>query len=220
MAEVGRLLLDTHIWLWWLLGDPGLADAPCRGVVEEAEKLHRLGLSAISLWECLLLHEAGRIDLVMEPVDVAALARNIIESVQAAANAKEIALHLAVPEEPLHLVSDARKIRQILINLVGNAVKFTDDGDVTLSVHRPAEAMIAFSVIDTGPGVPEECQESIFGEFVQAAAIPDPEREGTGLGLAISRGLAAALGGMVTLESSPGEGSTFTLLLPESPVDV
>jgi PIN domain nuclease of toxin-antitoxin system len=67
MAEVGRLLLDTHIWLWWLLGDSRLANAPCRGVVEEAEKLHRLGLSAISLWECLLLHGAGRIDLGTDP---------------------------------------------------------------------------------------------------------------------------------------------------------
>ncbi len=164
--------------------------------------------------------EAGKLEIVMEPIDVPTLTRDVVASVSAAAEAKDIELILEIAEEPIPLVSDARKIRQVLINLLGNALKFTDDGRVTLSVHRPAGAMVGFSVHDTGPGIAEEDQELIFGEFIQGVRVPDPELEGTGLGLAISRGLAAALGGMITVESVPGDGATFTLLLPESPVDV
>ena len=164
--------------------------------------------------------EAGRIDIVMDSIDVAELAREIVGSVSAAAEAKAVELRLDVTDESIALVSDARKIRQILINLLGNALKFTDEGHVTLTIHRPTEAMVGFSVRDTGPGIAEEDQERIFGEFVQGTRVPDPELGGTGLGLAISRGLAAALGGMITVESIPGDGATFTLLLPESSVDV
>jgi len=164
--------------------------------------------------------EAGKVEVVLEPVDVASLAHAVVDSVNAAAEAKGLRLELSVPDEPVALVSDERKIRQILINLLGNALKFTDEGSVALSVNASAAHTVAFSVIDTGPGVAPEDQQRIFGEFVQAFDREDRVREGTGLGLAISQSLATALGGSISVASDGRSGSTFTLFLPSKPSEV
>jgi signal transduction histidine kinase len=117
-------------------------------------------------------------------------------------------------------VSDRTKVRQILLNLVGNAVKYTDSGSISLRSACAAGDLVTFSVADTGPGIRPEEQERIFGEFTQTLARPGERVEGTGLGLAISQALAASLGGMIELTSAVGEGSTFTLVLPASPKEV
>ncbi len=155
--------------------------------------------------------EAGRIDVQKQPVDVVALLEDLLLSVQppAAATNTTVALDCATaPAAPL--VTDPRRVRQILLNLVGNAIKFGAGQTVTLRCASTAEDVV-FSVVDEGPGIPEREQHRIFEEFVQLA--PDVH-QGTGLGLSISRRLAELLGGTLTVASAPGGGSTFTLALP------
>ena len=111
------------------------------------------------------------------------------------------------------MVTDRDKLKQILLNLVSNAVKYTDEG--TIAVRAEAvDGGLRVGVSDTGVGIPVEELGKIFDEFHRAEGARSPSRPGTGLGLTISRRLARALGGDVTVESSPGVGSTFTLDLP------
>ena len=121
------------------------------------------------------------------------------------------------PGVPERAIGDQRRIRQILINLLGNAVKFTSRGSVILRVSSASDAgrpALDFSVEDTGPGIPPETVGLLFKPFTQADSTLAREFEGTGLGLAISQRLAEAMGGSITVSSTPGEGSTFTFHLP------
>lgn len=117
------------------------------------------------------------------------------------------------PGLPAGLLSDERRLRQILNNLLGNAIKFTARGSVRLRI-APHGGMIAFSVADTGIGIPKEKQRLVFEPFEQADRSMQRRYGGAGLGLSISRDLAELLGGRLSLESAPGRGSVFTLLLP------
>ncbi len=123
---------------------------------------------------------------------------------------------------PARIVTDGKRVGQILRNIIGNAFKFTPEGAVTLRIWKPAAddaahggAAIAFSVIDTGIGIPPDKHDLIFRAFQQADGTTTRQYGGTGLGLSISREFAIRLGGDIALESQPGEGSTFTLYLPE-----
>ena len=109
--------------------------------------------------------------------------------------------------------TDPDKVRQILVNLAGNGVKFTDQGGVHLSLTRQNGAL-HFAVRDTGTGIPEEDQARLFQPFTQLDGGLTRRHGGTGLGLYISHRLAALLGGRIEVESVPGNGSTFTLVLP------
>lgn len=157
--------------------------------------------------------EAGKLEVNLEDIDAAEIVREIADSGTPEAEEKGLILRAEVPDGPVLLHSDPLRIRQILINLLGNAIKFTQTGTVTLRLTRSAPGLVEFSVIDTGPGVPGDLRDDVFVEFVQGAAGDSP-RVGVGLGLAISRGLAHLLGGMLILESTDDRGSTFTLRLP------
>jgi signal transduction histidine kinase len=111
------------------------------------------------------------------------------------------------------MVSDRQKIKQILINLLSNALKFTPDGSVTVRATARSGGRVAIAVADTGVGISAEHQKTIFEAFGQSGGSYT-RRQGTGLGLSICRRLAAILGGDIELESRPGAGSTFTLVLP------
>jgi len=154
--------------------------------------------------------EAGAVQVSREEFDVGTMARDIAGTLLPEAEAKSIALLVELPDGEVSMYSDQQKVGQILLNLVANAVKFTERGSVTVRVRRPSDGMIAIDVADTGPGVADELRDRIFTEFVQE----DERVEGTGLGLAISRGLAELLGGTITLDTAVGTGSTFSLLLP------
>lgn len=117
------------------------------------------------------------------------------------------------PELPAGILSDERRLRQILNNLLGNAVKFTERGSVRLRVYPRGES-VAFEVSDTGIGIPKEKQRLVFEPFEQAGPETHRRYGGAGLGLSISRDLAELLGGRLTVESEPGRGSVFTLLVP------
>lgn len=155
--------------------------------------------------------EAHQVRLEVEEFDGNLLAADVLESMTAQASEKGLSLGLKLGVSPVVIRSDPRKVRQILLNLLSNAVKFTSEGSVELLVSGPDRGAVSFAVRDTGRGVPEELRERVFSEYIQAEG---PHEEGTGLGLAISRSLAGILGGMLTLESVLGEGSTFTLSLP------
>ncbi len=146
-----------------------------------------------------------------ETIDVAALVEEISELLAPRAQAKGLDFAALVAEDaPGEIVGDAGRIRQVLLNLAGNAIKFTEAGGVGLRVER-AEAGLALRVVDTGPGFDPRQSESLFRDFERA---PDAQAEGAGLGLAISRRIASAMGGTLTAASEPGAGATFTLTLP------
>lgn len=158
--------------------------------------------------------EAGRLELVEEPFDIVQLVETVSELMAPRAQAKgiELAAYIA-PELPAQLVGDRDRLRQILLNLVGNAVKFTDAGGVGLSVRRVG-SMVEILVSDTGPGIPADRLEIIFGEFEQLESGPGIRHAGTGLGLAIVRRLVGLMGGEVRAESRIGEGASFRVTLP------
>lgn len=159
--------------------------------------------------------EAGAIAISCEEFDACEIAQQVADTVSPLAAEKGLYCRTELPDGPRVIRSDPGKVRQMLLNLLGNAVKFTEEGGVLLKVSVSKTGDAEFTVIDTGPGIHAEDRGRIFEPFVQ---VRDPEsaREpvGTGLGLAISREHAQALGGGLTLESEPGEGCTFVLRLP------
>jgi PAS domain S-box-containing protein len=160
--------------------------------------------------------EAGKIDLEHRPFALSALIEDITELLAPRAQAKKIEIAAYVDERlPLEVVGDAARLRQVLLNLAGNAIKFTATGGVALIVEPgiwPNE--IAFLVRDTGIGIAPEAQERIFREFEQADDGIARSYGGTGLGLSISERIVRRMGGRITLESKPGAGSTFEVSLP------
>ncbi len=165
--------------------------------------------------------EAGRMGIESRPFDLGTIATNVIDLLkpQAAEKGIELALRWS-PLNPRVLVGDEGRLRQVLLNLAGNAVKFTSQGKVTLAVHCPesgaGKARIRFEVEDTGIGISEEVQQQLFQKFTQADASITRRFGGTGLGLAISKELVTLMGGDLGVKSIPGQGSTFSfeLLLP------
>jgi signal transduction histidine kinase len=152
-------------------------------------------------------------ELNIEPVDACTLGRQSAALLEEAAAAKGLSFDLSVPGEPHLIETDATKVRQILINLLANAIKFTDRGAVALTM-RPGTSHVAFEVRDTGIGIAPEHLERVFEPFWQVDQSTTRRAGGTGLGLGVTRGLARQLGGDVTLASEPGRGSTFCVILP------
>jgi PAS domain S-box-containing protein len=157
--------------------------------------------------------EAGKEETVMEAVDLRDLADDAQSLIGSLASQKGLRLSTVLPAEPVHTSTDPGKVKQILLNLLGNAVKFTEHGEVELTLERE-DGIACFRVRDTGPGIPEEHLARVFEPFVQVDFSSTRQHGGTGLGLAVSRELARLLGGEVSVSSRPGEGSTFSLELP------
>jgi PAS domain S-box-containing protein len=159
--------------------------------------------------------EAGQVEIRPRPASVRALARETIDLLMVQAAEKRIDLRLEIADETPELVLvDPERIRQVLLNLVGNAVKFTDEGEVCLSI-KPGTGVdrLEFSVSDTGPGVPTERLARLFQRFSQVDGGHSTSQPGTGLGLAICKGLVEAMGGEIGVESQLGQGSRFWFVL-------
>ena len=126
---------------------------------------------------------------------------------------KELKLVADVDDAPIETMTDPQRVRQILLNLLANAIKFTDRGEIVLRVHATANE-VHLSVKDTGIGIPAHAMKELFQDFHQLDMGDGRHYEGTGVGLALSRRLARALGGEIEVRSGAGDGSTFTLVLP------
>jgi PAS domain S-box-containing protein len=158
--------------------------------------------------------EAGNEDVRRQDTDVALIVREIARIVEPDARARGLAVECVDADQPAIVPTDPGKVRQILINLVGNATKYASDGVITVAVDRSDPRNLRVHVRDIGPGIAEEDHERIFEPFTQVDSSHTRPGSGAGLGLAICRRLARMLGGDVSLDSAPGEGSTFTLHLP------
>jgi PAS domain S-box-containing protein len=188
------------------------------GVHRYVERIRVNGMHLLSLINQILdvaKVEAGRMELDFETVAVDALVRDTLAMLDSTAEAKGLVLRCELPPRLPPLVTDEGKLRQILINLVGNAIKFTNDGEVCVRVDvDPATGRAtAIVVSDTGIGIPADRQLKVFDPFEQGDSSTRRQFGGTGLGLSIVKTFAALIGARITVESKVGEGTTFTVLL-------
>lgn len=159
--------------------------------------------------------EAGKMPVHVERIHLSDLIDEVMAEVEPLIEMSEPEVRVDVAEELPAIESDRKKFKQILINLLSNALKFTPEGSVTVTVEwRPDDDLVAVAVVDTGIGISETNQKTIFEAFGQSDSSYARKQDGTGLGLSICRRLATLLGGDIVLKSREGEGSTFTLLLP------
>jgi signal transduction histidine kinase/DNA-binding response OmpR family regulator/HAMP domain-containing protein len=210
-----------------------LAQNPSRNLtpkqVEYAQIIHSAGSDLLQLINDILdlsKVEAGKMDVSPERVPLKQLIDYVEATFRPMTTQKSLDFTVTTATgAPADLLTDDSRLRQILRNLLSNAVKFTEQGGVELRIEPAADeevpqgvmrggAVVAFRVKDTGIGIPEQHLETIFGAFQQADGTTSRKYGGTGLGLSITREIAHLLGGAVTVDSTPGVGSTFTLYLP------
>jgi CheY-like chemotaxis protein/signal transduction histidine kinase/CHASE3 domain sensor protein len=159
--------------------------------------------------------EAGKVELAPEKVSVAGAVESLVKTFQPTADQSDLRFSWVIePGVPEQIETDPQRLGQILKNLLSNAFKFTEKGEVALRVFSPQSGTMAFAVRDTGVGIAPHQQEVIFEAFRQADGSIHRKFGGTGLGLSISRDLAGLLGGAITVQSALGEGSVFTLTVP------
>jgi len=160
--------------------------------------------------------EAGKLELNPEPVDLARLIDEVVGTAGQLAEKNKNRLIVEAQENLGALTADSMRLKQILLNLLSNACKFTKEGEVALRVRKVVDGRdwVELAVADTGIGLNGEQQAKLFQDFTQADSLTAPRYGGTGLGLALSRKLARMMGGDVTVTSEPGKGSVFTVCLP------
>ncbi len=162
--------------------------------------------------------EAGKVELKLEPTVCQRVVEEVAASMRLHAESKGLEFEVTVPKQELLVHTDRRALSQIIINLINNAIKFTERGSVRLNLsrHRTGENnIIEITIADTGVGIQPEDQGKLFGAFTQIGLSANRRHEGTGLGLHLSQKLAELLGGRITFESEYGKGSTFTLTLTQ-----
>lgn len=186
-----------------------------------AESVRESGAALLALINDLLDYakiDAGRLDLDSRPFDPFAVIQNVAELLSPRAAEKGIEITAYTDENiPTTLYGDEARLRQVLINLAGNGVKFTDSGGVSIEAHLLEKdedgAAIKIAIRDTGIGIPEQMQAAIFDEFSQADSGAEKRREGTGLGLSIAQKIVRAMGGEIEIESLPEKGSVFSFTI-------
>ena len=164
--------------------------------------------------------DAGRMEFEATPFSVPELVKDVCDLLQFKAQAKKVGLVAHIDDDAAgHFLGDSTRLRQVLLNLVSNGVKFTLKGQVQLKVHRLSTGL-QFDVIDTGIGISQEAIGRLFTSFSQADASTTRRFGGTGLGLVISQGMVTGMGGLIEVKSTPGHGSWFSFSLPLAPVTV
>lgn len=204
-----------------------LAENPAENLTAEqvkfAESIYSAGNDLLNLINDILdisKVEAGKLDMRPENSSVPRLVDGLRTLFQPLAAEKKLDFHVELQAgAPTMLYTDRQRLEQILKNLLSNAIKFTEIGTVSMIVSRQPGAGIVFTVRDSGIGIAPEQQEAIFEAFRQADGTTNRRYGGTGLGLSISRDLAGLLGGSISVTSAPGQGSIFSLVLPEQYVE-
>lgn len=192
-----------------------LNDAQQQLIVRMRRSLARLTDMIQSLLEYARI-ESGRLELFVESFDLHELAQSVVDDFAAQAEAKGLLLWLEAPESSAEFESDARLVRLVLVNLVANAIKFTDQGQVVVGMELAPEACF-LRVQDSGPGIEPSLRESVFEAFFQGESGGHREyAQGAGLGLSLVREMLHALGGSVELSSDLGKGSTFRVSVPRA----
>lgn len=201
-----------------LLDDPAEPLSPTQH--EDIQSINRNGRFLLHLINEVLdlaKIEAGYLALDRTPVQLDTVIAEVIDTIQVLMRGRGILLRTALPPDLPAVYADVNRLRQILLNLISNAVKFTEQGSITVRAFYQAELQtVAVSIRDTGIGIPSDQLERIFDEFRQVHSKQSPSR-GTGLGLAITKKLIEAHHGHITVESSVGQGCTFTFTLPINP---
>jgi len=222
MSHELRTPLNSSLILAKLLAENGNGNLNDEQV-KFAESIYSAGNDLLNLINDILdiaKVEAGKLEIRPERTPLASLLEGLRDVFVPLAGERSLSFEIEQQGElPQVLFTDRQRAEQILRNLLSNAFKFTDRGGVTLSVSRQDDQYLAFAVRDTGIGIAADQQQAIFEAFRQADGTTNRRYGGTGLGLSISRDLAGLLGGSITVSSVPGEGSTFTLLLPERLVE-
>ncbi|HEV8216023.1 MAG TPA: HAMP domain-containing sensor histidine kinase [Gemmatimonadaceae bacterium] len=197
----------------------GIPDEPTKAQHRQLDRIHASAQHLLTLIEQVLT--LSRMELQEQeqpsfsPVRVAELAEDSAAMVAPQAREKQIDLTVVIDDDALVIDTDEAKLRQALVNLMGNAVKFTDQGYVRLRVSRTAdEDRVRFTVEDSGPGIPPEHIERIFEAFWQIDQSASRRAGGVGLGLHVTRGIVRSLGGDISVHSTPAQGSAFTIRLP------
>jgi signal transduction histidine kinase len=160
--------------------------------------------------------EEGGIKLELSDVDVPSLVSETVDQLEDWGLMEDVVVQVKAPDTPLSVRADESRLRQVLIKLIGNAIKFTDEGSITVVLDVVAGAPPAIRVVDTGVGIPSDRLATIFDAFEQGDGGTTRRHDGAGLGLAISRSLCELMGMDLVAQSTLGEGSTFTIAIPES----
>ena len=235
MSHELRTPLNAIIGYAELLQDE-CADTGQEDFLPDLQKIHSAGKHLLTLISGILdlsKIEAGRMTVFLEDFEISTLASEVEAIVKPLVEKNGNALIVDCPTDIGAMHADIVKLRQTLFNLISNSAKFTQRGSVTMAVRRwpsvlgadsnghtpAADGHITFSIIDTGIGISEEAMARLFEAFSQAEASTTRNYGGTGLGLALSRQFCRMMGGDITVESVPGEGSTFTITLPATVVE-
>ncbi len=220
-----RTPLNAVIGLSQLLQDDAVDLGVSGDFITDLETINSAGRHLLELINDILdlsKIEAGKMTLYPETFEIATLINNVISTVKPAVEKNGNTLELDYDRELGTMYADQTRVRQVLLNLLSNAAKFTTNGKVTLAIRRDKEhllpyaplGMITFLVADTGIGMTESQQEQLFQPFTQGDTSTTKKYGGTGLGLAISRHFCLMMGGEITVKSEPGVGTVFTVRLP------
>ena len=192
-----------------------------KAAIDDIQKIEGAGRHLLGLINNILdlsKIEAGKMDVFIEPIDIQAIVMEVLSIVRPLADKSENVVEVVCPADIGSFRSDQTKVKQCLLNLMSNANKFTDKGTLTLAVAREGGSQVCFRVSDTGIGMTQEQLGRLFEAFSQADASTTKRFGGTGLGLAITKRFCTMLGGDVTVESTPGKGTTFIIRLPDQGV--
>jgi signal transduction histidine kinase len=215
MSHELRTPLNAILGYTELIRDEIYGEVPPK-IGEVLERVQKSGHHLLALINDVLdlsKIEAGQLVLSPNEYSIEDVVRGVIASVESLAAEKQLELAIEVPPGLPVGYADERRIRQVLLNLVGNAIKFTDAGQVQIRVTQP-NGQFQVAVSDTGPGIDAAHQQRIFEEFQQVDSSPTKAKGGSGLGLAIARRIVELHEGRIWVESVPGQGSTFLFSIP------